>query len=150
MKMSKPERQAVYAAYTKAGIFFLVEPSPSGRARCRGCGGFIGEGELRLRHFVCSSNRCYTEKKSGNPDTCGRWHVPCLLKQQTEHAEKFVYTNPAWQPVVSLAQIAGTEGLSAAQRTDLATLLAGASPSTDKRAAATTAPEEKPAKRRQR
>jgi hypothetical protein len=113
LKLSKQERQDIYARHASKGQFYLAEPASSGHSKCRSCNEKIAKDELRLRHFVCGS-ACFTEKRTGLKDACGSFHVGCLFKNQDD-VEVHKRTNANWKPLASLNQIAGVEYLDADQ-----------------------------------
>lgn len=100
------DRHAVLRRYAERGQHFAIEYSPSGRAKCRFCQGSIAPGALRLRHLVCGRT-CFTQKRTGKADACGRWHVDCFIQAQTDDCARFLHSNIDWEPVRRTAQLAG-------------------------------------------
>jgi hypothetical protein len=109
-KLSTAKRTELKSKLESAGQHFCVEKSSSSRSKCRGCGKMISKGEVRFRHIVCSA-RCFRKKQTGIDDSCGRWHVSCLIKSQKDKMERFVYTNPKWENIAKPTQLAGFETL---------------------------------------
>ena len=105
----------MFEKYRTLGQFFCVEENPSrGKpSYCRVCSMMIGKGEIRLRHLVCSS-QCFKDqgKHKAMIDSCGRYHIQCLLNSQTEKLENFTNTNPEFTPITSTRQLAGFDELS--------------------------------------
>eukprot|EP00474_Spongospora_subterranea_P012076 CRZ12534.1 hypothetical protein [Spongospora subterranea] len=110
ISLDKEQRHAVYDQYRKKGQIFGVEYSTSSRANCRLCGKKILKKEVRIRHIVCGQ-QCFSHKKSGKMDTCGRWHLSCFFKAQQQHPEWFTATNPSWEKVTTVSQLAGATKL---------------------------------------
>jgi hypothetical protein len=116
-KLPKADRQAVRQRYEARGQFFCVEAAPDGgrAAACRGCSKAVAKGTLRARHVVCGT-RCFKQKASGVPDSCGCWHLACLVDTQASEPARFTYTNAGFVHVTSTDQLAGFDALSDEQQ----------------------------------
>jgi hypothetical protein len=105
-KLSKSERNNKYKAYSELGQFFGIECSPSSRSKCKGCKKLIEISTLRMRHVVCGS-KCCNEKLTRHKDSCGSWHLLCMLSSQVTEPERFLWTNRNWEELKSVDKIAG-------------------------------------------
>lgn len=118
-KLPKAARHELYRKLADKGQYFVVELQAVGTAKCRGCKKRIEKDDIQLRHVVCNS-QCYG---SNGRDVCGRWHIVCLLNEQTAKPERFTQSNEDSKPITDSSQLAGYEDLSVETRNRVSKVL---------------------------